>query len=136
MFYRLFFLFESYGYRRKNEKLFPAPNFGYIFILDRVEEFLRYKDPKVDDNYLVTIIHKQTEAMKNLHIWVGNFKNENEFENFLDQKKYLEAWAVYDNESPTGNEKQDAEPSTELRCNFCKEINIDTYDRINSLEVL
>lgn len=66
--------------------------------------------------------------MKNLHIWVGGFKSVKEFEKFIDQKKYLEAWAVYDNEPPTGDEQQDAEPSAELRCNFCKEINIDTYD--------
>jgi len=66
--------------------------------------------------------------MSKLHIWLGNFGSEKEFEKYLDQKKYLEAWAVYDNEPPTGNEEEDAEPSPELRCDFCKEVDLDTYD--------
>lgn len=66
--------------------------------------------------------------MSKLHIWLGNFGSEKEFEKYLDQKKYLEAWAVYDNEPPTGNEEEDAEPSPELRCDFCKELDLDTYD--------
>jgi hypothetical protein len=66
--------------------------------------------------------------MSKLHIWLGNFKSEKEFEKYLDQKEYLEAWAVYDNEPATGNEEEDEEPSTELRCDFCKEVDLDTYD--------
>ncbi|WP_255524625.1 hypothetical protein [Pedobacter riviphilus] len=30
-----------------------------------------------------------------------------------------DAWAVYDNEPPTGNEAEGAEPGPELRCDFC-----------------
>ncbi|EDM38512.1 hypothetical protein PBAL39_20605 [Pedobacter sp. BAL39] len=41
---------------------------------------------------------------------------------------YLKAWAKYDHELPTGNEEQDAEPSPNLRCQFCKDLDIDTYD--------
>ena len=42
-----------------------------------------------------------------MHIWLGTFGSEKEFKKYLDQKKYLEAWAVYDNEPPTGNEEAD-----------------------------
>lgn len=63
-----------------------------------------------------------------MHIWIGKFGSEEEFEKYLDQEKYLAAWAVYDNEPPTGNEEEDAEPSQELRCDFCKEVDLDTYD--------
>lgn len=63
-----------------------------------------------------------------MHIWLGNFASKKEFEKYLDQKEYLKAWAVYDNEPPTGNEEEDAEPSEELRCDFCKEVQLDTYD--------
>ncbi len=66
--------------------------------------------------------------MKKLHIWVGTFRTEKDFNQYIDQNKYLEAWAVYDNEPTTGDERLDAEPSLELRCNFSKEVNIDTYD--------
>jgi Immunity protein 22 len=66
--------------------------------------------------------------MSKLHIWLGNFASDKDLERYLDQKKYLEAWAVYDNEPPTGNEEEDAEPSPELRCDFCKEVDLDTYD--------
>ncbi|AZB25083.1 MULTISPECIES: immunity 22 family protein [Bacteroidota] len=64
--------------------------------------------------------------MSKLHIWLGNFKSEKELEKYLDQKEYLRAWAVYDCEPPTGNE--DGEPSEELRCDFCKEVDFDIYD--------
>lgn len=66
--------------------------------------------------------------MKNLHIWLGKFKTEKEFKKYLDQNDYLAAWSVYDNEPPTGNEEDDAEPNAELRCDFCKEVHLDTYD--------
>ena len=63
-----------------------------------------------------------------MHIWLGTFGSKEEFEKYLDQRKYLEAWTVYDNEPPTGNEAEDAEPGPELRCDFCKELGLDTYD--------
>ena len=63
-----------------------------------------------------------------MHIWLGTFESEEELEKYLDQKKYLEAWATYDHEPPTGKAAEDAEPSPELRCDFCKEVGLDTYD--------
>jgi len=63
-----------------------------------------------------------------MHIWLGTFGSKKELEKYLDQKKYMEAWAVYDHEPPTGNEVEDAEPGPELRCDFCKEVGLDIYD--------
>lgn len=63
-----------------------------------------------------------------LHIWLGNFKSKKELEVYLDQQKYLKAWAAYDHEPPAGNAEDDAEPDPELRCMFCKETGLDTYD--------
>lgn len=63
-----------------------------------------------------------------MHIWLGNFRSEKEFKEYLNQKKYQEAWAVYDHEPPTGKAEEDTEPSPELRCDFCKELGLDTYD--------
>lgn len=63
-----------------------------------------------------------------MHIWLGQLPSQKEFEKYLDQKKYLKAWAVYNHEPPTGNKVKDAEPSQELRCDFCKEVGLDTYD--------
>ncbi|MCS3868602.1 guanylate kinase [Chryseobacterium ginsenosidimutans] len=56
--------------------------------------------------------------MSKLHIWLGNFGSEKEFEKYLNQKKYLEAWAVYDNEPPTGNEEEDAETQSGITLRF------------------
>ncbi|GEP89745.1 Immunity protein 22 [Chitinophaga terrae (ex Kim and Jung 2007)] len=66
--------------------------------------------------------------MSKFHIWAGNFKSKKSFRQYLDQKSYLKAWDVYNNEPPTGNEEEDAEPDPALRCDFCKEVNLDTYD--------
>ncbi|QJB39411.1 immunity 22 family protein [Chitinophaga oryzae] len=66
--------------------------------------------------------------MGKLHIWVGNFESEALFEKYLDQRQYLEAWAVYDHAPPTGDPQQDAEPDKAGRCEFCKETGMDTYD--------
>lgn len=63
-----------------------------------------------------------------MHIWLGQFPSQKEFNKYLDQKKYLKAWAVYNHEPPTGNKEEDAEPGLELRCDFCKEVDLDTYD--------
>ena len=63
-----------------------------------------------------------------MHIWLGTFGSKKDLEKYLDQKKYMEAWSVYDHEPPTGNEAEDAEPDPELRCDFCKEAGLDTYD--------
>lgn len=66
--------------------------------------------------------------MGKMHIWVGNFESEAALEKYLDQKEYLEAWAVYDHESPTGEEEDASAPDPAGRCAFCKEIGIDFYD--------
>lgn len=66
--------------------------------------------------------------MKSKHLWVGNFPSRELFEAYLDQSKYLKAWAKYDHEPPTGNLEEDAEPSPNLRCQFCKDTGIDIYD--------
>ncbi|WP_217594265.1 immunity 22 family protein [Cohnella sp. GbtcB17] len=65
--------------------------------------------------------------MPSMHVWVGYFESEEQFEQYVDQKEYLKAWAIYDNEPPTGG-AEDAEPSPALRCEFCKEVELDTYD--------
>jgi hypothetical protein len=62
------------------------------------------------------------------HIWVGSFESKEAFEAYFDQEPYLKAWYIYDNEPATGKEEDDKEPDPELRCKFCKEIGIDTYD--------
>ena len=67
--------------------------------------------------------------MSKIHIWTGNFESENELNHYLDQSDYLRAWAVYDNEPATGDAAADEEPSPELRCQFCKENELDDYDR-------
>lgn len=66
--------------------------------------------------------------MSKMHLWAGNFKSRAHLEKYLDQKKYLQAWAKYNNEQPTGNGEEDGEPDTVLRCKFCKETGLDTYD--------
>lgn len=65
---------------------------------------------------------------RKVHLWVGNFESRASFEKYLDQKRYLEAWAIYDHEAPTGKEEEDAEPDPSLRCEFCRETEQDTYD--------
>jgi len=64
--------------------------------------------------------------MTKIHIWIGTFKTEKEFKQYIDQSKYLKAWQMYND----GDEKYvgDEEPDKDLRCIFCKEINIDFYD--------
>ncbi|MDO6853840.1 immunity 22 family protein [Cellulophaga lytica] len=66
--------------------------------------------------------------MKKNHIWIGSFPDEEKFEAYINQERYLKAWSIYDNELPTGNLEEDKEPSDELRCQFCKDIFIDNYD--------
>jgi|GEM_PF-1134930 len=66
--------------------------------------------------------------MKSKHLWVGNFPSRELFEAYLDQSKYLKAWAKYDHEPPIGNPEEDAEPSPNLRCQFCKDTGMDIYD--------
>lgn len=64
---------------------------------------------------------------RNNHVWIGNFSTEKEFERYIDQSAYLQAWDKYNNE-PLQDGEEDIEPSDELRCSFCKEIGLDWYD--------
>jgi len=64
--------------------------------------------------------------MSKNHIWIGNFSTEKEFEKYIDQSVYFQAWNKYNNE-PLQDSEED-KPSNELRCLFCKEIGMDWYD--------
>ncbi|RBQ06694.1 immunity 22 family protein [Pedobacter miscanthi] len=66
--------------------------------------------------------------MKSIHLWAGQVASKALLEAYLDQRIYLKAWAKYDNEPPTGNPEEDAEPSPNLMCGFCKDTGIDIYD--------
>ncbi len=66
--------------------------------------------------------------MKSIHLWAGQVASKALLETYLNQSQYLKAWAKYDNEPPTGNPEEDAEPSPNLRCQFCKDAGIDIYD--------
>jgi len=63
-----------------------------------------------------------------MHLWAGQVASKASLEAYLDQSKYLKAWARYDHEPPTGNPEEDAEPSSNLRCQFCKDAGMDIYD--------
>lgn len=66
--------------------------------------------------------------MSKVHLWAGQLESGKLLDSYLDQRAYLKAWAKYDHHSPTGNPAEDAEPSPALRCQFCKDTGIDTYD--------
>jgi len=70
--------------------------------------------------------------MQKIHLWVGTFASKKSFETYLDQRAYLKAWAIYDNE-PLEDGEEDAEPSPALRCQFCKEVDLDGYDEDASI---
>jgi hypothetical protein len=69
---------------------------------------------------------KTVEMSKN-HIWIGTFQSEKEFAAYIDQAAYHQAWYKYNHE-PLQYGEEDVEPSAELRCTFCKEIGMETYD--------
>jgi hypothetical protein len=64
--------------------------------------------------------------MSKLHVWIGTFQSEKEFKGYIDQSEYLKAWKMYNN----GDDEYEGEdePNENLRCLFCKETNMDTYD--------
>ena len=66
--------------------------------------------------------------MSKVHLWAGQLESGKLLDSYLDQRAYLKAWTKYDHDSPTGNPAEDAEPSPALRCQFCKDTGIDTYD--------
>lgn len=65
--------------------------------------------------------------MSKNHIWIGTFSSEKEFEKYIDQTAYFQAWNKYNNE-PLDEGEENIEPSDELRCPFCKEIGMSAYD--------
>lgn len=65
--------------------------------------------------------------MTKIHIWLGTFDNEGDFEKYFDTTPYLRAWAKYNNEPPKDGDTN-TEPDDELVCDFCKEIGVTTID--------
>jgi hypothetical protein len=65
--------------------------------------------------------------MKRIHVWIGTFKSEEDFNKYFDQTVYFQAWNKYNNEPPEEGE-EDIEPGDEVRCPFCKEIGMEWYD--------
>lgn len=49
-------------------------------------------------------------------IWVGQFDSKADFEKYMDQSDYRKWWAEYD------------EVNKEMRCQFCKELGVMSYD--------
>ena len=54
--------------------------------------------------------------MSKVYIWIGQFHSNAEFETYIDQSKFRQWWAEHD------------EDNLELSCQFCKELNISSYD--------
>lgn len=54
--------------------------------------------------------------MSKIHIWIGKFHSETEFEKYMDQSAFRQWWADND------------EDNLELSCPFCKELGIASYD--------
>lgn len=65
--------------------------------------------------------------MSKLNIWIGTFSSEQDFEKYIDQSPYLQAWNIYNN-TPLKKGEKDIEPSMELRSSFCKEIDMEDLD--------
>ena len=75
------------------------------------------------------------------HIWLGTFGSEKEFEKYLDQKKHLKAWAVYDHESPTGKFASHLDPIITMErkkiiSSFNKQINKTKKEGISQEEII
>ena len=64
--------------------------------------------------------------MSKIHVWIGTFQSEIEFNGYIDQSAYLKAWQMYNN----GDDEYEGEdePNENLRCPFCKETNMETFD--------
>ena len=54
--------------------------------------------------------------MSKVYIWIGQFQSNAEFETYINQSKFRQWWAEHD------------EDNLELSCQFCKELNISSYD--------
>lgn len=62
--------------------------------------------------------------MEEMMFWVGYFPTKNDFEKFMDQTNYLKWWSKDYEHNEICNNKS----SLELRCQFCKELGINSYD--------
>ena len=54
--------------------------------------------------------------MSKIMIWVGQFDSEADFEKYMDQSAFRQWWKDFD------------EDNKELRCQFCKELGVMSYD--------
>ncbi|MCE9434027.1 immunity 22 family protein [Bacteroides fragilis] len=54
--------------------------------------------------------------MSKIMIWVGQFDSEADFEKYMDQSAFRQWWKEYD------------EDNEEMRCQFCKELGVMSYD--------
>ncbi len=54
--------------------------------------------------------------MSKIMIWVGQFPSEAEFDKYMDQSDFYKWWKEYD------------EDNKEMRCQFCKELGVMSYD--------
>ena len=59
---------------------------------------------------------KNKKKMSKIMIWVGQFDSEADFEKYMDQSAFRQWWKEYD------------EDNKELRCQFCKELGVMSYD--------
>jgi hypothetical protein len=64
--------------------------------------------------------------MAKIHVWIGTFESEKNFNDYVDQSAYLTAWQMYNDGDP--KYEGDDEPDKNLRCDFCKETGMDFYD--------
>lgn len=70
-------------------------------------------------NRLLSASHQSLEnkkEMSKIMIWVGQFDSEADFEKYMDQSAFRQWWKDYD------------EDNKELRCQFCKELGVMSYD--------
>lgn len=54
--------------------------------------------------------------MSKMLVWLGNFNSESDFKKYMDQSAFYKWWKEYD------------EDNKNLRCQFCKELGIMSYD--------
>jgi len=61
-------------------------------------------------------LKNKKKKMSKIMIWVGQFDSEADFEKYMDQSAFRQWWKDYD------------EDNKELRCQFCKELGVMSYD--------
>ena len=95
---------------------------NYKIHTDAIKEILI---PKEITKLQTSIVYANEADLLNValfdHIWIGHFLSEEDFENYLDQTSYCEAWNRYNNE-PLKEGEEDVEPDSKVSCKFCQEI--------------